>query len=353
MKAALYLGEKNIKVKEIEDPKINNDTVLLKINGCAICGSDIRTFNFGNKRVNTPKILGHEISGVIVDKGKNVINYEVGDRISVGADIPCNNCIYCNSNKPNNCKKNLAIGYQIEGGFAEYISLGPEVWKGGPFKRINTNIDLDLCALAEPLACCLNGYEKINKTNIKNETVLIFGAGPIGIMLGLLAKNIYKARNIIFLEKNPNRISFAKSFGFENTYIYNEHNIIDIVKGCNNKNLVDIIFTACSFVETHVQSLKILEVGGQINFFGGLPYNSQNLDLDSNVLHYKEQTLTGSHGSTPKQHAFALSLIEENKIDLSNLITKQLSLEEIQQAFQLAQNGSEGKIIIKPSIKNE
>ena len=201
MKKAAFL-------KGIRDFHIQNDSensqnyaVKIKVDSCAICGSDIRIFNHGNKRIKYPAIIGHEVSGTVVDS-KNK-DYLIGDKISLGADIPCGECKECKNNKPNLCKKNLAIGYQLKGGFAEYMDLNERIFNHGPVVKID-KLDLELACLGEPLACSINGIEKVHMK--KRGKVLIFGAGPIGIMLGFLAKNIYNSDFVDFVEINKHRI---------------------------------------------------------------------------------------------------------------------------------------------------
>ena len=186
-KAAFLKGIKKIHVEDTKDEIF--DGLKLKVDSCALCGSDIRIFNKGNDRIRYPAVIGHEVSGTVIESSSS--KFSSGDKISIGADIPCGKCYYCKSNRPNLCKENLAIGYQLSGGFSEYMFLSKTLLDYGPIKKVPQNCNLEIACLGEPLACALNGLEKLN---IKSDggRMIIFGAGPIGIMLGMLAKYLYK-----------------------------------------------------------------------------------------------------------------------------------------------------------------
>ncbi len=333
----------NIKEFSLGKYENKNDdyTVKIKVDSCAICGSDIRIFNHGNERINYPAIIGHEVSGTVVETRDN--DFKIGDKLSLGADIPCGECNECINLKPNLCKKNSAIGYQLKGGFAEYMDLDKSVFKNGPVVKIQDELSLELACLGEPLACSINGIEKVHMSS--KGRVLIFGAGPIGIMLGYLAKSKYNCEKLDFVEVNEYRQKSLKDLNIaDNIYTREEfqNNMSRLEKSYN------YVFTACSVFDTHKNGIKMLENGGSINFFGGLPKPSPSLNVITNELHYRELTLTGSHGSTPSQHRSAIKFIKENKSFFNSLITHRFDLKDISKAFDLASSGKGIKILIKP-----
>ena len=338
-KAAFLRGIRDFKVKNDRDMS-NEYLVKIKVDSCAICGSDIRIFNHGNKRISYPAIIGHEVSGIVVDSKKS--NFKIGDKISLGADIPCGECPECRQGKPNLCKKNLAIGYQLKGGFAQYMNLNERIFNHGPVVKTG-ELNLELACLGEPLACSINGIEKVHM--LPKGKVLIFGAGPIGIMIGFLAKKLYKADVVDFIEVNKFRRMSLDKLDISDNVLNQEELINNLDK---IKESYNYVFTACSVFETHEIGIKLLSNGGAINFFGGLPVPAPKIDIVTNDLHYRELTLTGSHGSTPRQHALAIKIINENKSFFESLITHRFSLDEINSAFELASSGQGIKIIIKP-----
>ncbi|MDD5017211.1 MAG: alcohol dehydrogenase catalytic domain-containing protein, partial [Eubacteriales bacterium] len=153
MKAAVFEEINNMVVKDVSMPKITDDDVLVHVKACAVCGSDIRIFHYGNSRVSPPCIIGHEISGEVVEVGKNVDKFSVGDRIAIGADVPCGECKFCRADLANCCPINYAIGYQFQGGFAEYMPLNKTMLTFGPIVKIPSSLSFDHAALAEPLGC--------------------------------------------------------------------------------------------------------------------------------------------------------------------------------------------------------
>ncbi len=348
MKAALWYGKEKLKLEEVDSPSRKKDNIILKVKSCAICGSDLRTFFHGNDRITPPQILGHEISGEAIHVGNEVTNFNIGDRLSVGADIPCGECFFCQTGHPNNCKNNLAIGYQYKGGFSEYIALNQNIVSGGPLKKFNASLSYEEAALAEPLACCLNGME-IGLMKAGHD-VAILGAGSIGIMLVLLA-DLYKARKIFVIDPQQRRLNAIKEFKkFHELYLLNPERdaVEDAIKSRTDGIGVQLVFTAAPVFATHLSAMRLVSKRGVINFFGGLPKTAPSLEVSSNFLHYNEIYLTGSHGSTPKQHYQALKMLESKEIDLRKMITSKIPLEQIHSGFEKAINKEGIKIVINP-----
>jgi L-iditol 2-dehydrogenase len=340
-KAAFLTGIKEIKVYSTEGQEF--DGLKLKVDSCALCGSDIRIFNKGNDRISYPAIIGHEVSGTVTET--NTSKFKVGDTISIGADIPCGKCNHCLANKPNLCQQNLAIGYQLEGGFSEYMYLSKELVKNGPIKKIPKEFNIELACLGEPLACAINGLEKLNMKSDSGGRMIIFGAGPIGIMLGMLAKNYYGVDQVDFVEFSQYRLDFLKKIGLaDNLYLP------DYIEENKDKfySSYQYVITACSAIKTHTLGISLLANGGAINFFGGLPKPAPSVPIVTNDIHYKELTITGSHGSTPIQHSKAIDIILEKPEFFKSLITHRFKLNDISQAFKLASKGEGIKILIKP-----
>lgn len=348
-KSAFWYGPGKLEVKEHPIPKVIKGSILVKIEACAICGSDLRIYNDGNPRINPPRIIGHEISGIIAKVGDDVNDYKVGDLISIGADVPCGECDHCNNGRSNCCDINYAIGYQFDGGFSQYMLLDPLMVKYGPIQVINNNLEPDVAALAEPLACCINGYER-SLINPKS-TIVVFGGGPIGLMLCMLAP-IYNKKRLILIEPSNDRLNFAKKYINAIDIFINPLKIDPVKKIMSlTKNVgADLIFTANPVVKTHEQAIHILAKRGVVNFFGGLPQSAKKINLLSNIIHYKEAYITGSHGSTPKQHKKALKLIIDKKINLEPLITHKFPLEKIKDAFALASSSKGIKVIVNPNV---
>jgi len=344
--AAFWNGPESLTVKGIPVPEIKPGGILLKVESCSICGSDLRTYRHGHKRIKPPQVIGHEIAGKIVAVGKDVRGFREGDRVSLGADIPCGSCEFCKGGNPNCCQTNLAIGYQFSGGFTRYMALDPLVVSEGPVCKISDSLDYDIAALAEPLACCLNGYEK---GRLKpGGKVAIFGAGPVGIMLASLGRTL-GASDIFLIDPNKERLVKAGNIVKDLTTIWPpEEGPVESVMEYTRGSGVDLAFTACPVAETHSQAVNLLATGGIVNFFGGLPANSPPLTVDSNLIHYRELCLTGSHGSTPLQHRQAVELLESGSMQGGKFITAKFGLTDIRKGFLHALSQEGLKVIIKP-----
>jgi len=345
-KSAVWESPNKLMVKELAIPQVGQRELLIKVHACAICGSDLRTLKHGNPRVQSGQIVGHEISGTVVKVGAEVTKFKVGDRLSIGADVPCGKCIHCLSGRANCCDTNYAIGHQFEGGFCEYMLLNELVVSFGPVKVLSANTNMDDAALAEPLACCINGYERCHMN--EGKSIVVFGAGPIGLMLCMLGFE-YRASKIILIDPNQKRLDFAKNrVGNIITLCPSEMNVVSEVMSLTEGTGADLIFTACPSVEAHEQAIQMVAKRGVVNLFGGLPAGSKHIVLDSNYIHYREAYITGSHGSTPEQHAKAVDLIESGRISVKDLITHRFGIDDVNAAYECAASGEAIKVLVTP-----
>lgn len=346
MKAAVVEGLGNLVVKDIPMPKIKNESILIKILACAVCGSDIRILDSGNDRVKYPAVIGHEIAGEVVEIGKDIKDFKVGDMVAVGADVPCGRCKWCQNGMGNCCDKNYAMGYQFQGGYAEYCLLEPMVMKYGPVCRISDGLDPKLAALAEPLACCINGLERVFFS--AGKSLLVIGAGPIGVLLIRLAK-AFGASKTILCDINPERLKAVNNTQADYLIDISTDDITESIKEITKGDDADLVFTACPSPDAQEMACKIVAKRGFVNLFGGLPKSARDIQINSNHIHYREAYITGSHGSTPRQHAMAMELITAKRIDMADLITHHFPLDEIQNAFDVVRKQAGLKVIILPT----
>ncbi len=342
MLAAVLENLNQMVVKEAPTPEIDDDSALIRVENTSICGSDIRIFHYGNPRVTPPAILGHEASGVIVRVGKNVTRVKEGDRVAIGADFPCGNCKWCRNGLLNNCTTNYAVGYQIPGAFAQYMLL-PKLLLQGPVTRIADSLGHQEAALAEPLACAINGFELVNLS--LGKSVVIIGLGPIGCMMIDLAR-LMGATKVIGVQRSQLRMEIAKSYSAD---AYIDASSEDVVARCleeTDGEGPDIVITASGSVETHEQAVEMVAHRGYVNLFGGLAKGARPLSILSNTIHYKECFLTGSHGSTPRQHELAVHLLEKGLVRVKPLITHHFALAEINAAFEAMESRQGMKVMI-------
>ncbi len=345
MKAAVLEGIDTLVVKEVPTPTPGPGELLMKVKACAVCGSDLRIFHHGNDRVEFPQIVGHEVSGVVEEVGEGVTKFAPGDRICLAADVPCGTCKWCTVGLGNNCARNYAVGYQFDGGFAEYTLVNKMTVDFGPVARIPDNLDFEEAAIAEPVACAVNGLEIVGMS--AGKSVVIIGLGPIGCLMIPLARHM-GATKVIAVQRSAKRMEMAREFGAD-VYIASENE--DVVRRCREETGgegPDVVITTCGSVEAHEQAIEMVAHRGWVNLFGGLGGGARNLSVPSNTIHYKECFVTGSHGSTPRHHRIALDMISAGHVPAKKVVTHRFALDDVGEAFAAVEQRKGMKAVVIP-----
>jgi L-iditol 2-dehydrogenase len=346
MLAAVYHDLNDLRLEQVADPACDPDSAIVRIEAVAICGSDLRIVRHGNPRVRPGAIPGHEASGRVVEVGRNVRGLGVGDRVAIGADVPCGRCRWCRDGKGNNCAINYAVGYQIPGAFADYMRLDRLLLEGGPVARIPDHLDHAAAALAEPLACAINGFELVGMG--LGRSVVIMGAGPIGCMMIDLARRMGAAR-VIVVQRSAARLALAAGYQPDALIASGEGGVVERCRELTGGEGPDVVITSAGSVETHEQAIAMVAHRGHVNLFGGLPKGERPLSVLSNVIHYKECFVTGSHGSTPRQHALAVDLLAAGTVRTAPLITHRLPLAQLHRGLEALERREAMKVVITPA----
>ena len=346
MKAALYSGPKDLKIVEVETPKPKNGEILIRVHACATCGTDAKIYNHGHPRLQPPQIIGHEIAGEIVEIGSDVTGHNIGDRVQVIAAIPCGKCWACDAGKMQICINQLSMGYQFAGGFAEYMIIPNEVVRVNGVNPIPNNLSYDEASAAEPMACALNAQELINVG--PGDVVLVMGAGPIGCMHVRLARAL-GAVHVTLADINSHRLKLSADAVKPDAVIdMSKVDIEEAVKTSIPEPGPNVIITAAPAGVAQEQAVRMIRPGGRISFFGGLPKDKPMVNIDSNLVHYKELILAGANGSTPEHNRRALELMASGKVKVSDLLTHRVSLDEVEKAIDLVLGGDAIKVVVKP-----
>jgi len=345
LKAAILEGIDRIGVKEIPSRAPGPGEIALRVKVCAVCGSDVRIFHHGNPRVRPPAVIGHEIAAEVTAVGSGVDQFRIGERVALGADVPCGRCSWCQNGLGNNCPENHAIGYQFPGGFAEEMTLAPMVVSFGPVTRVPDGVSDEEAALAEPLACAINGLEMCSPR--VGETLCIIGAGPIGCMMIELGRHM-GAAEIIVIQRSRARLELARPFGADHYLCAEDADVLGAVKEITRGRGPDIVVTTCGSVEAHEQAIEMVAKRGRVNLFGGLGKGARNLSVPSNAIHYKECFVLGSHGSVPRQHVAAMALIEKRVVNVGRCITHRFPLDRIRDALAAAEKHEGLKVMVTP-----
>lgn len=345
MKAAFFYGErKDIRLKKVDIPKINEDEVLIKVRACGICGSDARSyFNGTHERYNIPIILGHEIAGEISQIGKNVDGFKVGERVTVAPIYGCGKCSFCVSGEENLCERVVVFGCNFDGAYAQYMRIPAQGIKRGVLVKIPENLSDGEATLIEPFSCCLHG---ILRANVRpGDTVVVIGAGPIGLAHLTLLKILGSGRVIVNDIVNL-RLERAKKFGADVTINSKESNLTLKVRELTKGKGADSVIVAAPSKEAIEDGLKVVRRGGRVVLFGGCPANSL-IQIDPNLIHYSEITVTGSIDSIIDDFRRTVQLI--SRVNLKPFVTHQFFLEEVHQAMQVVKDKKGLKVILVTS----
>lgn len=347
MKAAVMKDIGQIVVEEVPDPRPEPGGLLIEVRACAICGSDVRTFFHGSAHVQPPRILGHEVAGVIREIGPGLSGYSVGEVVTVAPAIGCGTCEYCRMGATNMCPNLETIGFEFDGGFAELMAVPAKAVRQGHVNRIPQGLDFVEAALAEPLACCINGQSFLNIG--LGHTVAIIGAGIIGLFHAELA--LLKGASTVFLiDVVPERLAYAKSLrGGIATINARETDPVQEVLAQTGGRGVDVAIVACPVGEAQNQALQMVARRGRVSLFGGLPQGKSTGYIDSNLIHYKEVGVFGAHASTALQNRLALKILAERKIAPEKYVTHVYPLSQILEGITMVREGKALKVVIKPS----
>ena len=345
MRAVVLEGPNQFGVKEVEKPTINQDEMLLKMERAAICGTDIRILEGKKtKDVRYPSIIGHEMSGTIVEVGENVEGFKVGDRVAVANVIPCGCCPMCRRGMENVCMNRKAIGYEFDGGLAEYVRLPEIAIKSGNIVKIPEHVSFAEGAIIEPLSCCLRGQRNVNLKF--NDNVLIVGAGPIGLMHVLLAKAA-GARRVIVSELNAYRRQKALDCGADIVLDPNTDDLAAVVAQETGGIGMDIIIMAIGVPALVTPTLKLARKGGAVSLFAGFAKGVM-ADLDPNVIHYNELKVTGSSAYKRQDYLDASEMVINGYLDLKPIVTHTYKIDDFQAAYEMNKSGAGLKIEIEP-----
>jgi len=339
MKVAMYYNNKDIRIEEIPKPKISPDELLVKVIACGICGSDVMEWYRIKK---APRVLGHEMTGEIIEVGKNVKKFKVGNRVFVSHHVPCNECNYCLDDQQTVCETLHSTNFDT-GGFSEYVRIPKINVELGAFP-LPDQISFEDGTFIEPLGCVIRGQRR---ANIKSHhTLLVIGSGISGLLHIQLAR-ARGIKKIIATDVNEYRMNAAKKFGAD-LIINAKEDVPNKVKEFNKGRLADRVIVCTGALPAINQALKSVDKGGTILFFA-----PTEPDVNINIPFYefwnKQITLTSTYAAAPIDIKEAIELIRSNKVNVHDMITHRLKLEETSKGFQLVSDAKNSiKVIVEP-----
>jgi L-iditol 2-dehydrogenase len=315
-------GRFELRQQPIHD--VGPEEVLVQIAYCGICPWDIRVYA-GKKAVPLPRVMGHEASGKVVKVGENVEHLTIGQRVMVDFIVKCGVCMNCRRGRSNRClHPKFPNGAYADFAVVPYRNIHPIQQQTTSFKA---------AAFTEPLSCVVRGQNMLGLS--PGDVELIIGAGPIGLMHMQVAK-LFGAQ-VIVADLIQERLELAMQWGADHVHDNAGANLKEVVMDSTHGRGADAAVVAVGVSPLVVQAAECLAEGGRLNIFAGI-YPVAPLEIDPNLIHYKELLITGSADSTPEDMHYALEYIETGQVEVERLISHLLPLEKLQEGFEIVLN---------------
>ena len=342
MKAALLKGIKQIKMTHIGQPKCGKGDVLVRVMSCGICRTDMKAYQIGQRDLQLPRVLGHEITGMVAEVGRDVTCVQPGERVQVAPGLPCGTCTYCQQGMHHLCSQIKIIGFHYNGGFAEYVLVPENGVRNGVLNKIPESLTLNEATLTEPLACCVNMQETAGIQ--LGDSVVIFGAGPLGILNAKLARKRGAGR-IILVEKREARIEAGKK-DFDDWINAAEEDVPSRILTLTEGRGADAAIPCCPDPQAVADSLVVLGKKGRFCFFSGLVMGDRVPAIDLNLIHYKELAVYGAYGCSSRHNRIALELLASGSIQVQDMTTRILPLSDLVEGIEMLSKREDTNLII-------
>ncbi len=345
MKAAVLTGVQSVELKDVPEPQLPEGGLIVKVETCAICGTDVKMHKYGYSAAKLPLIPGHELAGTIVQTGAHELGYQKGERVTLNPNIPCGVCHYCQRGMQTACDNLRIIGVHCDGGFAQRLMVPAQAINQGCVLHIPEDVTFEEAALIDPASCAINACEL---SGVKPEdVVVVIGAGPAGC-LNIEASRAFGAHKIILVQRSPKRLKKAL-FTEADVYINSsQEDAVERVLEETGGRGADVVIVACASVEAQKQAMSMVAKRGNVNLFGGLPRGSPFIEFDSNLIHYKEAFVTGTHGGSNRQCKMAIDMISSGRIKAKEYISFRMGLSDFPRALKMAEEKKGLKVFVDP-----
>ncbi|HGJ65548.1 TPA: hypothetical protein ENS27_09185 [bacterium] len=336
MKAVVFESPGKVSVTNVPDPIITDDEVLVAVQSAGVCGTDVHIYE-GDFIGTYPIIPGHEFAGKVVDIGRNIKSVNIGDKVAIDPGVFCHKCSFCRENHQNFCENFKAYGVSYNGGFAELASIREE-----NVHKID-GLSYDEGAMVEPIGCGIHGLKQVGMEI--GDHVLIFGSGPIGLILMQLCKN-YGSASVTMVDKIQSKLDLAKKLGATNTIIADD-NMRSTLKDMRPQGF-NVVIDATGSPAVVQGMFDFVRNRGRILFFGVCPQDGR-IEISPYDVYKRELKIYGTfailYTAIP-----AIDMIREKKVNAEALISHHLSLDEFPKALEMMMNRSGSmKIIIEPN----
>jgi L-iditol 2-dehydrogenase len=328
-------------IDDMPEPGCPPGGAVIRVVACAVCPSDIKMARVGHRDLSYPRILGHEVVGV-VERSEALGLVADGDTVQVWPGIACGTCLHCRRGQDNLCDRQGIIGFNRDGGFAERMAVPAETIRRGGVNIVPAGLDPAMASLTEPLACCVHGQDAAFVA--AEDRVVVHGGGPMGLMHAALAAS--KEASVLVLEPEQERRELALRMGADRAADPLKEDVPSIIEDWTEGRGADVTILATPHVRIDDALLRTMGPRGRLCAFSGLPRNDAEVRMDINLLHYRELQLVGAYGCTSTSNAQALSLLGRGEVDLRPLMTERMPLGSIERAFGLIEQRKALKCVI-------
>jgi L-iditol 2-dehydrogenase len=349
MQAAVYRGKEDVRLEEVSVPEIGVGEVLIRVHTCGICGTDLKKIATGSH--SAPRIFGHETAGEIVTVGQGVTDFKIGDRVMVFHHIPCGECYYCRHKIFAQCpvykKVGVTAGFEPSGGgFAEYVRVMDWIVRRGLVK-IPVSVSYEQASFIEPVNTCLKAIYALGLQ--RDETVLVIGQGPIGIMLAVLAGRT--GATVVTSDLYPQRLTISNSYGLSHSVNASEADPLAAVRELTDGRGADAVILATAGNKLVRPAMDAARPGGRIMLFAQTQRGA--VAIDPAAVCVDEKTLMGSYSASVDLQDDTVRLVLSGEIDFARLVTHRFPLQRAVEALQLAAHpGPDSmKVVIQPGME--
>ncbi len=336
MRATIFHAPGNVTVEDRPEPTAGPGALRLRIAAASLCASDVRVYR-GEKHAVAGVIPGHEVAGVVDQVGEGVEGIREGQRVIICPIVACNRCRYCLLGRRNRCEKRLTLGYDLDGGFADYLLVPPSIVATGQVFEVSADLPLDIAALTEPAACTLASLELCGVQ--AGTSMAIVGAGPMGLLHLIMAQAL-GAGPIIVSEPIAERREIAKRWGADLVLDPAKDDVKGAVKAATGGLGADAVIVSVGVAELVGPALDLARPQAVVNLFAGFPRGGAPVPFDPNLVHYSEVLLTGSQNATADQYRRTLRLLRTVP-HIDEVVTNRYTVETSPDAYtaRLAMNG--------------
>ncbi|MBQ9070235.1 MAG: L-threonine 3-dehydrogenase [Clostridia bacterium] len=331
------LPEKGLWLMDVPEPEITDNDVKIKIHKTAICGTDLHIYNWdewSQKTIKTPRVIGHEYVGEIVEVGKNVTNWKVGELVSGEGHIVCGKCRNCLAGHGHLCKETVGVGVNRDGAFAEYLVIPQQ-----NVRRCEPGIPEEMYSIFDPFG---NAVHTALSFNLVGEDVLITGAGPIGIMAAAVCK-FAGARNVVITDINDTRLELARKLGIKYTVNTAKEDLGKLMKEILIKEGFDIGLEMSGSEIAFNTMIDNMVHGGRIALLGLLKSDTK---IDWSKIIFNGLVIKGIYGREMSETWYKMSAMLQGGLDISNIITHRMSILDYEAGFEAMNSGKCGKVIL-------